>query len=124
MSIINIGFNKTRLIRPVEEKSLVKINSNVRALGKVNKEDNDPKYRSKFCTVWEEQSGIVALDWPLQLPDANPIESVWAQAQASRKKSASFEAADTTCSSHLMVFTERIRSQLSSEMPDNYQWRW
>jgi len=37
------------------------------------------------------------------------------QAQASRKKSMHFEAADTTNSSHLEVFTERIRSQLSGK---------
>jgi len=40
-----------------------------------------------------------------------------------------FEAADTTNSSHLEVFTERIRSQLSgkyaSEISGNYQcWWW
>ncbi|GJQ67368.1 hypothetical protein Trydic_g8258 [Trypoxylus dichotomus] len=50
------------------------------------------------------------------------------QAQDSRKKSAHFEAADTTNSSHLEVLTEGIRSQLSgksaSEMPGNYQCRW
>jgi len=46
------------------------------------------------------------------------------QAQASGKKSMHFEAADTTNSSHLEVFTEGIRSQLSgkyaSEMSGNY----
>jgi len=36
-------------------------------------EDNDPKHRSKLCTEWKQQSGIVILDWPSQSPDANPI---------------------------------------------------
>ena len=39
-------------------------------------EDNDPKHRSKLCTEWKQQSGIVTLDWPSQSPDANPIENV------------------------------------------------
>ncbi|KMQ87689.1 transposable element tcb1 transposase [Lasius niger] len=39
-------------------------------------EDNDPKHRSKLCTEWKKQSGIVTLDWPSQSPDANPIENV------------------------------------------------
>ena len=38
-------------------------------------EDNDPKHRSKLCTEWKQQSGIVTLDW--QSPDANPIGNVW-----------------------------------------------
>ncbi|EFN74823.1 Transposable element Tcb1 transposase, partial [Camponotus floridanus] len=29
-------------------------------------EDNDPKHRSKLCTEWKTQSGIVTLDWPSQ----------------------------------------------------------
>ena len=41
-------------------------------------EDNDSKHRSKLCTEWKQQSGIVTLDWPSQLPDANPIENVLA----------------------------------------------
>uniref|UniRef100_A0A6M2DVS0 Putative transposable element n=1 Tax=Xenopsylla cheopis TaxID=163159 RepID=A0A6M2DVS0_XENCH len=41
-------------------------------------EDNDPKHRSKLCTQWKTQSGIVTLDCLSQSPDANPIENVWA----------------------------------------------
>lgn len=39
-------------------------------------ENNDPKHRSKLCTEWKEQSGIVTLDWPSQSPDANLIENI------------------------------------------------
>lgn len=40
-------------------------------------EDNDPKHRSRLCTVWKAENDIETLDWPAQSPDANPIENVW-----------------------------------------------
>lgn len=41
-------------------------------------EDNDPKHRSRLCTGWKQENGIITLDWASQSPDANPIENVWA----------------------------------------------
>ena len=41
-------------------------------------EDNDPKHRSRLCTDWKQENGIITLDWPSQSPDANPIKNVWA----------------------------------------------
>ncbi|GJQ73339.1 hypothetical protein Trydic_g13708 [Trypoxylus dichotomus] len=91
-------------------------------------EEDDLKHRIKLGTVEKMQSGIVTLDWPPQSPDANPKCMGISQPQASKKKSVHFEAADTTNSSHLEVFTERIRSRLSgkyvSEMLGNYQCQW
>ena len=52
--------------------------------------DNDPKHRSKLCTEWKQQCGIVTLDWLSQSPDANPIENVWAYEVCS-KSIANFE---------------------------------
>lgn len=43
----------------------------------VLQEDNDPKHRSKLCSVWKQQNNITTMEWPAMSPDANPIENVW-----------------------------------------------
>ena len=37
--------------------------------------DNEPKHRSRLCTDWKTENGILTLDLPPQSPDANPIMS-------------------------------------------------
>lgn len=41
-------------------------------------EDNEPKHRSRLCSAWKQENDVNVLDWLSQLPDANPIEKVWA----------------------------------------------
>ena len=58
---------------PTAEQHFIEKNENW-----ILQEDNDPKHRSRLYTEWKREKCIVTLDWPSQLPDANPIENVWA----------------------------------------------
>ena len=38
-------------------------------------QDNDPKHKSCRVKSWFMEDRIVAMDWPTQSPDINPIEN-------------------------------------------------
>lgn len=89
----------------------------------------DPKYRSKLCTEWKEQSGIVTLDWPSPSLDANPIENVGIyQEWTSRKTYIYTKTVISRDSLNLESLAARIRRQFNwkyaSKMPSDYRRRW
>ncbi|KAF2878884.1 hypothetical protein ILUMI_27285 [Ignelater luminosus] len=71
----------TRFMKEIYQCALIP--SADKWLGKGNRdwllqEDNDPKYRSRLCSMWKEENDVQTLGWPSQSPDANPTENVWA----------------------------------------------
>ncbi|ORD95505.1 TCB2 [Hepatospora eriocheir] len=48
--------------------------------------DNDPKHTSRLVTDWINEKNIDVLDWPIQSPDLNPIEAVWAYVKTKLSK--------------------------------------
>ena len=41
--------------------------------------DNDPKHTSKVVAKWLKDNKVKLLERPLQSPDLNPIEYLWAE---------------------------------------------
>jgi tRNA A37 threonylcarbamoyladenosine biosynthesis protein TsaE len=41
--------------------------------------DNDHKLTSKVLATWLMDNKVKVLEWPLQSPDLNPVENVWAE---------------------------------------------
>jgi transposase len=51
--------------------------------------ENAPIHKAKLVSDFLAENSILALEWPAQSPDINPIENMWAvlKARRARKKS-------------------------------------
>jgi len=88
--------------------------------------DNDSKHRSKLCTEWKQQSGIVTLDWPSQLPDTNPIKNVLAyiKHKLRRKRTYTLKQLSREIRRIWRTLSLEYAVNLVESMPGNYRCRY